>query len=92
MRRRWVNLDRREARELTNHGNNGDTPAVLAVVLEPYLAIDLGVQGVVFAQANVEAGFESPALLAYEDRPAGDDVSVVAFDTKPLRIAVTAVA
>lgn len=92
MRQPSASLDRREARELRNHGNDGDTPAVLAVVFESYLAIDLGVQGVVLAQTDVEAGFESSPLLAYQDRPAGDDVSVVAFDAKPLRVAVTAVA
>ena len=65
---------------------------MLAVVLESYLPIEFGVQRVVLAQPDVEAGFESPPFLAHQDRPAGDDVSIVALDAKALRVAVAAVA
>jgi hypothetical protein len=87
----WASLDRCEARGLTNHGNYGDTPAVLTVVLESYLPIELGVQRVVLPQPDIEAGFESPPLLSHQNRPAGDDVSIVALDAKALRVAVAAV-
>jgi len=86
-----ASLDRCEARGLTNHGNNGDTPAVLTVVLESDLPIELGVQRVVLPQPDVEARFEAPPLLSHQNRPAGDDVSIVALDAKALRVAVAAV-
>src|SRR5688500_15212940 len=72
--------------------NDADAAAVLAVVLQAAGAGDLGVQGVVLAEADIQARVEAAALLAHENRAAGDDVAVVALDAQPLRIAVAAVA
>jgi hypothetical protein len=74
------------------YGDDGDLPAVLAVIFEADLAIDLGEQGVVLAQADVEAWFEAAPLLTDENRSAGDEVAVVTLDAETLRIAVSTVA
>ena len=65
---------------------------MLAVVLEADLAVDLGEQRVIFAEPDIEAGFEAASLLTHEDRPAGDEIPVVTLDAETLRIAVPAVA
>ena len=65
-----------------------DLAAVLAVVFEADLAVDLGEQRVILAQPDVEPGLEAASLLPHEDRPAGDEVAVVTLDAETLRIAV----
>ena len=67
------------------------TAAVLAVILEPHLAVDLREQRVVLAAAHVQAGLEPPSALPDEDGAARHDVAVVALDAEPLGIAVAAV-
>ena len=63
-----------------------------AVVLESDAPSDLRKQRVVLTQADIEPGTEAPAVLAYEDRSAGDKVAVMPLDTEPLGIAIPAVA
>ena len=70
---------------------DADHSALGAVVFELDRAVDLREQGVVLAAADVEAGIESAAALAHQDRPAGHDVAVEALDAEALRIAVAAV-
>ena len=65
---------------------------MLAVVLEADLAVNLGEQRVIFAQPDVQAGFKAATLLPDEDRPAGDEVAVMALDAEPLGVAVAPVA
>src|SRR5688572_10557917 len=62
--------------------DNADPAAVPAVILESYLALDLGKQRVILAEADVQAGLEPPSLLPHQDRPAGDDHPVVALDAE----------
>jgi hypothetical protein len=69
-----------------------DATAVLAVVLEAHLAVNLREQRVVLAEPDVQAGLEAPAFLAHENRAARNEVAVVAFDAESLRVAVAAVA
>ncbi len=58
---------------LLNDRNDRDLAAVLAVILEADLAVDLREQRVVLAETDVQAGLEAAALLPHEDRPAGDE-------------------
>ncbi len=81
-----------EARTLANHRDYGDAAAVLTMVLEANLAIDLRVKRVVFPKSDVEAWLEATALLAHQNRTARDEIAVVALDAQPLRVAVAAVA
>jgi hypothetical protein len=74
------------------YGDDGDLPAVLAVVFEADLAVDLGEQGVILAQPDVEPGLEPASLLPYENRAARHEVAVVTLDAETLRIAVSTVA
>jgi hypothetical protein len=61
------------------------------VVFEPDTSGDFREEGVVFAQADVQAGLESASALSYEDGTACHDVAVVPLYAQPLRIAVAAV-
>src|SRR5687767_586452 len=72
--------------------DDGDLAAVLAVVFEADFAFNLGVERVVLAEPDIEAGIEAPPFLTDQDRAAGDNVAVVSFYPEPLRIAVAAVA
>ena len=65
---------------------------MLAVVFETDLAVDLGEEGVILPQPDVEAGLETASLLPHEDRPAGDEIAVVTLDAETLRITVSTVA
>ena len=55
-------------------------------VLENDLAGNLGEKSVVFAAANIEAGFYTRAPLTHDDRAAGDDLSAECFESKPLGV------
>ena len=79
-------------RSLLFDRNDADLAAVLAVILEADLAVDLGEERVVLAEADVQARLESTSLLAHQDRPAGDEIAVVTLHAEALRIAVAAVA
>ena len=65
---------------------------MLAVVLEADLAVNLGEERVILAQADVQTRLEPAALLTDEDRTARDHVAVVTLDPQPLRVRVAAVA
>jgi hypothetical protein len=71
--------------------NDGDFAAVLAVIFEPDLAVNLREQRVVLAEPDVQTRVEPASLLTDENRSAGDDVAVVALDAEALRVAVAAV-
>jgi hypothetical protein len=74
------------------YGDDADLPAVLAVVLEANLAVDLGEQGVVFSEPDIEPRLEATPLLPNEDRATGDEVAVVTLHAETLRVAVPTVA
>lgn len=76
---------------LPNHRDDGNAAAVLTMVLEANLAIDLCVQRVVFPESDVEARLEAATLLANQNRTASDQVAVVTLDAQPLCVAVPAV-
>jgi len=61
-------------------------PPHVAAIYEADDAIHFGEQRVVFAAANVLAGFETRAALADNDRSAGYELSAECFYSKPLCI------
>jgi hypothetical protein len=71
--------------------DDADLASVLAVVFEPDLAVDLGVEGVVLAEPDVETGIESPPLLPDEDGTARHEIAVVALHAETLGVAVASV-
>src|SRR5215207_9102573 len=87
-----TNMGRNQTRFLLLYRDDADASAVLAVVLEPDLAIDLREQRVVLAEADVQARIEAPTLLAHQNGTTGDEVAIVPLDAQPLGIAVAAVA
>ena len=62
------------------------------MVFKPYTPGSFRKKRVVFAETDIEPGLEAASTLAHQDRPAGDDVAVVALDAETLRIAVSPVA
>ena len=62
-----------------------------AAVFEFDDAGDLGKEGVVFAAADVQAGFDAGAALTHDDGAAGNELSAESLYTKPLRVGVAAV-
>jgi hypothetical protein len=54
-------------------------------------AADLREKSVVFAAADVGAGFDPRAALAHDNGPAGDQLSAESLYAQPLRIRVAAV-
>jgi hypothetical protein len=66
--------------------------AVVAVILEAHLAVDLREERVILAEADVEAGLEATTLLAHQNGATGHDVAIVTLDAEPLGVAVAAVA
>src|SRR5437773_11000661 len=75
-------------------GRAGDDAhvAVVAAPLEPHVAVDLCNEGVVRAEADVEAGPKARAALPYEDAAARDELAAEPLDAEHLRIRVAAVA
>ena len=63
-----------------------DEAALLAFVLELHHAGDLGVEGVIGAAADIEAGLVRCAALADEDAATGDGFAVAALDAEALCI------
>ena len=61
------------------------------MVLEPYSAADLGEKRVVSSETDVQTGTKPLSTLPDQDRPAGDDVAVVALHAQSLRVAVASV-
>ena len=52
------------------------------MVFEAYAAVDLREKGIVFAEADIDAGGEPTPALPDEDRSTGDDVAVMALDAE----------
>ena len=76
-------------RRLSLRGRDGldrDEAAVLATVLEPYDAVDLGEKGVVLATADVEAGLERGSALANQNGATGDRLAAEALHAEALRV------
>ena len=76
---------------LSNFFVNRDLFAVLAHALELYLAVYESEQGVVLTLTNVGAGMDLSSALSDEDISGQDELTVCSFDTKTLRLTVTAV-
>jgi hypothetical protein len=62
------------------------------VIFKPYTSGDLREEGVVFAEAYINARREPAAALPHENRSTGHDVAVVPLHAEALRIAVASVA
>ena len=73
-------------------GNNANPAPVLAVILEADLAVDLGEEGVILAEPDVEPRVESTSLLPHQDRAASDEIAVVTLHAEALRVGVAPVA
>src|SRR5437879_1400167 len=75
-------------------GRAGDDAhvAVVAAPLEPHVAVDLCKEGVVRAEADVEAGPKGRAALPDEEPAARDELAAEPLDAEHLRIRVAAVA
>lgn len=67
-------------------GDDGDEAPALSAILKLYDAVDLGVEGVVGAASDIEAGLVRCAALANQDRPAGDCFAAEALDAEPLGV------
>ena len=72
-------------------GQDADDAPARPVILEPDAPGNLRKDGVVFAATHVQTRAESSSALTDDDRPAADEVAVVRFDTKALRILIAAV-
>ena len=72
--------------------DDADEPAALALVTELDGAGDLGEKRVVLAESDVQAWLELATALADQDRAARNELAVVFFHTKPLRVTVASVA
>jgi hypothetical protein len=53
---------------------------------------DLGEQGIVFSDTDIQPGLELRAALANEDRASGDQLACEPLYSEPLRVAVAAIA
>ena len=71
--------------------DDADEPSTRPVIFELDAAADLREQGVVFAEAAVQARAEFAATLANQYRAAGDDVAVEPLHAEPLRVAIAPV-
>ena len=65
--------------------DEGET-ALVAAITELHGAADLGEEGVVFADADVEAGLDWCAALPDDDGAAGYDLAAESLDAQPLGI------
>jgi len=61
-------------------------PAAGATIAELNGAADLGEEGVVLADANVEAGLDRCSTLPHDDRAAGYDLTAERLDAQSLGI------
>src|SRR3954454_958405 len=71
---------------------DADTPLGAGNRFEAHDAIDLGVDGVVLADANVLTNPELRSALANHDRPGAYELAIGPFDAEPFRLAITTVA
>src|SRR5690606_2745999 len=65
--------------------------AVLATPLKHHIAVDLGKQRIVLAQAHIDAGMDARPPLAHQDAACGDVLAAKPLDAQPLGNAVPAV-
>src|SRR5262245_9176284 len=64
---------------------------VVAPALEADISVGLGEQGVIDADADIDAGLESRAALADEDAARGHELAAEPLDAEPLRVGIPAV-
>jgi hypothetical protein len=70
---------------------NADDSTVSAMIFEAHAACDLGIDRIVFAEPCVATRTEPASALSHDDRAAGDQIAVVRFDSKSLRVRVATV-
>lgn len=76
---------------LSTFGHDVYEMAEPAASLKLHYSVDLGEQGVVPAEPDVQAGFKLGTPLSDEDGPPGDGLSAEPLDTQPLRLTVAAI-
>ena len=77
-------VDEHRARALLLDRDDRDFAAVLTVILEAYLAGDLREEGVILPESDIQAGFETTALLPHENGSACDEIAVMPLHAQPL--------
>jgi len=65
--------------------------AFVSARLELHPSVNQGEEGVVFAQSDIEPGFQRCSALPYQDRSCGYGLAVSPFDSESLGITVAAV-
>jgi hypothetical protein len=73
------------------YGLYGDKTAGPAAVDEVHPASNLGIEGVIFAPADVQTGLQPGAALADDDGTTGDYLASEDFHTQSLSIGVAAI-
>ena len=73
------------------HGVHADLLLVAALALEAHDAVHLGVEGIVAADAHVQAGMDVGATLAHKDVAGEGELTVGALGPQPRALAVAAV-
>ena len=77
-------VDEHRARALLLDRDDRDFAAVLTVILEAYLAGDLREEGVILPESDIQAGFETTALLPHENGSACHEIAVMPLHAQPL--------
>jgi hypothetical protein len=88
----WVNGWLMADRRLLFHRDDADLAPVRTVVFESHPARNFCEERVILAETDIEAGTKAATMLTDENRPPADEVAVVPFHTKALRVAVATVA
>ena len=72
-------------------GVHGALPAILTLALELDMTVDQSEQGVVSADADIDAGMDMRASLANQDVAGQNELTVSALHAQSLRLGITTV-
>jgi hypothetical protein len=84
-------LEEKFKRHLICYRLDADISPFAAFVLELNQAANLGKQGVIFAQSDIQSGLETRAALSHQDGAARNQLSGESLDAKALRIGIAPV-
>ena len=70
---------------------DGDKSAAIALIFKLDDSVDFGEQRVIFADADVQAGFELRSTLPDKNGSTGHDLAAKTLHAEPLRVAIAAV-
>jgi hypothetical protein len=70
---------------------DGDKTPSATAVNEPHPPIDLGVKGIVAAQADIDARLQLRAALPYDNGASGDNLAAENLHSQSLRIGIATV-